>query len=47
MAGIDVDIACITIFLVCAFYTSVGGIKAVIWTDVFQVIRKRRMTAMS
>ena len=32
------DIACITIFMVCAFYTSVGGIKAVIWTDVFQVI---------
>lgn len=37
VAGINVDIACITIFMVCAFYTSVGGIKAVIWTDVFQL----------
>ena len=37
VTGIDVDIACITIFIVCVFYTSMGGFKAVIWTDVFQV----------
>jgi Na+/proline symporter len=32
-----VDIACLVIFLVCIFYTSVGGMKAVMWTDTFQV----------
>ena len=37
VTGIDVDVACITIFLVCVFYTSLGGMKAVVWTDVFQV----------
>ncbi len=31
------DIACLVIFLVCIFYTSVGGMKAVMWTDTFQV----------
>jgi len=37
VTGINVDITCATIFLVCVFYTSLGGIKAVIWTDVFQL----------
>ncbi len=32
-----VDIVCPVIFLVCIFYTSVGGMKAVMWTDTFQV----------
>ena len=26
------------IFLVCIFYTAVGGIKAVMWTDTFQAV---------
>jgi len=34
---IDVDIACIILFVVCVFYTTMGGIKAVIWTDLFQL----------
>nr|XP_054752022.1 sodium-dependent multivitamin transporter-like [Lytechinus pictus] len=28
----------LTVGLVCAFYTSLGGMKAVIWTDVFQTL---------
>ena len=34
---IDVDMACIILFVICVFYTTMGGIKAVIWTDLFQV----------
>ena len=37
VTGIDVDTSCLTICTVCVFYTSVGGIKAVVWTDAFQV----------
>ena len=37
MTGLDVDLACAIIFLVCIFYTAIGGIKAVMWTDTFQV----------
>ena len=33
----DVEIACAVIILVCMFYTAIGGIKAVMWTDTFQV----------
>ena len=36
VTGFDLDIACFVIFAVCIFYTAIGGIKAVIWTDVFQ-----------
>jgi hypothetical protein len=32
-----VDIVCPVIFLVFIFYTSVGGMKAVMWTDTFQI----------
>ena len=35
--GLDVDISCASIFIICVFYTSIGGMKAVIWTDVFQL----------
>ena len=38
ITGLDVDSACIALFIICVFYTSVGGIKAVIWTDVFQLV---------
>jgi len=37
VTGINVDTSCATICLVCVFYTSVGGIKAVVWTDAFQL----------
>ena len=36
MTGFDVDIACAAIFAICIFYTTIGGIKAVMWTDTFQ-----------
>nr|XP_020663932.1 sodium-dependent multivitamin transporter [Pogona vitticeps] len=32
----DLWISVLTIGLVCTFYTAVGGLRAVIWTDVFQ-----------
>ena len=37
IVGLNVDISCATMFVVCVFYTSVGGIRAVVWTDCFQV----------
>ena len=37
VTSIDVDITCITIFIICVSYTSMGGMKAVVWTDVFQL----------
>jgi len=36
VTGFDVDAACAVIFIVCVFYTFIGGIKAVMWTDTFQ-----------
>ncbi|XP_059084955.1 sodium-coupled monocarboxylate transporter 1-like [Tigriopus californicus] len=36
ITGFQVDLACAIIFLVCIFYTVIGGIKAVMWTDTFQ-----------
>merc|ERR1740131_73238 len=30
VTGMNIDLACALIFIVCVFYTSVGGIKAVI-----------------
>lgn len=38
VTGFQLDIACAVIFLVCIFYTAVGGIKAVMWTDTFQAV---------
>jgi len=34
--GIGVDLSIAVTFLVCVAYTSLGGIRAVIWTNVFQ-----------
>ena len=34
----DIEIACAIIFAVCIFYSSIGGIKAVIYTDSFQAL---------
>ena len=36
VTGLDVDMVCGIVFLVCIFYSAIGGIKAVMWTDTFQ-----------
>lgn len=36
VAGIPLSASILTTGLVCTFYTTLGGLKAVIWTDVFQ-----------
>jgi len=38
VTGFNLDIACAVIFVVCIFYTAIGGIKAVMWTDTFQAV---------
>jgi len=38
VTGFPLDIAVVVIFVVCIFYSAIGGIKAVIWTDTFQAI---------
>lgn len=38
MTGIPFWAAILSIGLVCSFYTILGGMKAVIWTDVFQTV---------
>jgi len=38
VTGFNLDIACAVIFIVCIFYTAIGGIKAVMWTDTFQAL---------
>ncbi|XP_077977806.1 sodium-coupled monocarboxylate transporter 1-like [Glandiceps talaboti] len=37
VTGFSVWGSVVTIGLVCTFYTTIGGIKAVLWTDVFQL----------
>ena len=36
VTGFPLDAACAVIFAVCIVYTTIGGIKAVMWTDTFQ-----------
>lgn len=38
VTGIRVWTSVLSIGVVCTFYTTIGGIKAVIWTDLFQVL---------
>jgi len=38
VTGFPLDIAVVVIFVVCIFYSAIGGIKAVMWTDTFQAI---------
>ncbi|XP_051470883.1 sodium-dependent multivitamin transporter isoform X3 [Apus apus] len=38
VTGFDLWSAVLTMGLVCTLYTTVGGLKAVIWTDVFQTL---------
>ncbi|XP_067130724.1 sodium-coupled monocarboxylate transporter 1-like [Centruroides vittatus] len=37
VTGIGLWFAVLSTGLVCTFYTTIGGIKAVVWTDVFQI----------
>ncbi|XP_054772862.2 sodium-coupled monocarboxylate transporter 1-like [Lytechinus pictus] len=37
VAGLNVWGSVLTVGLACTFYTTIGGLKAVIWTDVFQM----------
>lgn len=36
MTGINIHIITPIVCLICVFYTCVGGLKAVVWTDVVQ-----------
>ncbi|XP_053402515.1 sodium-coupled monocarboxylate transporter 1-like [Mercenaria mercenaria] len=36
--GIDILVSILLIGAICTFYTAVGGLKAVMWTDAFQMI---------
>merc|ERR1719291_1140318 len=38
VTGFPLDIAVVVIFVVCIFYSAIGGIKAVMWTDTFQAV---------
>ena len=38
VTGMDMNLSIGLTFLVCIFYTALGGIKAVIWTNVFQAL---------
>lgn len=38
VTGLQMDVSIAVTFLVCIVYTSIGGIKAVVWTTVFQVV---------
>ncbi|XP_045709323.1 sodium/iodide cotransporter [Phyllostomus hastatus] len=38
VTGLDIWASLLSTGAICTFYTTVGGMKAVIWTDVFQVV---------
>lgn len=38
VTGFDIWLAVLTLGIVCTVYTALGGLKAVIWTDVFQTL---------
>eukprot|EP00069_Balaena_mysticetus_P019850 bmy_02610T0 len=38
VTGLDIWASLLSTGVICTFYTTVGGMKAVIWTDVFQVL---------
>ncbi len=38
VAGIDKYISSAAIFVVCIAYSSIGGLKAVLWTDALQAV---------
>lgn len=38
VAGLDLNVAILLVGAVCIFYTVIGGMKAVVWTDVWQTM---------
>lgn len=36
--GVDIHTITPVVMTICIFYTCIGGIKAVVWTDVIQII---------
>ena len=38
VAGLDLNVAILLVGSVCIFYTVIGGMKAVVWTDVWQTM---------
>ncbi|XP_037360305.1 sodium/iodide cotransporter [Talpa occidentalis] len=38
VTGLDIWASLLSTGVICTFYTTVGGMKAVVWTDVFQVV---------
>uniref|UniRef100_A0A2K5ZQA3 Solute carrier family 5 member 5 n=1 Tax=Mandrillus leucophaeus TaxID=9568 RepID=A0A2K5ZQA3_MANLE len=38
LTGLDIWASLLSTGIICTFYTAVGGMKAVVWTDVFQVV---------
>ncbi|XP_078054787.1 sodium/iodide cotransporter [Mustelus asterias] len=38
VTGLNIWVSILSTGFICTFYTTVGGLKAVVWTDVFQVI---------
>ena len=38
ISGLDVNVGILLVGGICIFYTSIGGMKAVIWTDVWQIM---------
>lgn len=38
VTGINVHIITPVVCIICIFYTTVGGLKAVVWTDVIQTV---------
>ncbi|PIK36111.1 putative sodium-coupled monocarboxylate transporter 2 [Apostichopus japonicus] len=38
VTGINLSFSILSIGIICTFYTTIGGMKAVIWTDVFQAV---------
>lgn len=38
VSGLNLNIVILIVCLICIFYTTVGGIKAVVWTDTVQML---------
>ncbi|XP_067124381.1 sodium-dependent multivitamin transporter-like [Centruroides vittatus] len=38
VTGLNLWVSVLSIGIVCTFYTSIGGMKAVVWTDLFQTL---------
>lgn len=43
ITGVNLSLCVIAVGAVCTFYTTIGGFKAVIWADVFQVIMPSKL----